>query len=57
MEKAKRVADDLRKCADILLGLADLLMEDVDASRPIGSATARGKAAALTPASPPRRES
>ena len=32
MEKAKRVADDLRKCADILLGLADLLMEDVDAS-------------------------
>lgn len=27
MDKAKRVADDLRKCADILHGLADLLTE------------------------------
>ena len=32
MDKAKRVADDLRKCADILHGLADLLTEDADAS-------------------------
>lgn len=32
MDKAKRVADDLRKCADILHGLADLLTEDAKAS-------------------------
>ena len=28
MDKAKRVADDLRKCADILHGLADLLTDE-----------------------------
>ncbi|MCI6087148.1 MAG: rRNA biogenesis protein rrp5 [Selenomonas sp.] len=32
MDKAKQVADDLRKCADILHGLADLLTEDTEAS-------------------------
>ena len=32
MDKEKRVADDLRKCADILHGLADLLTEDAKAS-------------------------
>lgn len=31
MDKAKRVADDLRKCADILHGLADLLTENANA--------------------------
>lgn len=31
MDKAKRVASDLRKCADILHGLADLLTETEDA--------------------------
>ena len=32
MDKAKRVADDLGQCAEILHGLADLLTEDADAA-------------------------
>ena len=51
MDKEKRVADDLRKCADILHGLADLLTEDAKASaegpeKPVEAPAKESKASA-----------